>query len=97
LKILIQTSNGDLTAKISNEGKTAVVILKPSSEGSDRVLRDRAFLHQPDRYQANLSDTLTEPKTYQKAMNCNNCKEWMKAMDEEISSHKQNSTWCIVE
>lgn len=38
----------------------------------------------------------SDPLTVDEAMNRSDCEEWKSAMDEEISSLKENNTWTLM-
>ena len=41
--------------------------------------------------------TADEPRTYSEAINSNKVDEWIKAMDEEMTSLRKNHTWNLIE
>lgn len=69
-----------------------------------RVLRDRATLRKPDRYEASFSlagvssaTNIIEPQTYEEAMNSPFRKEWLAAMEAEIDSMHRMKVWDVVD
>lgn len=65
-------------------------------------LRNRENLRKPDKYghTANLvfneNKACVEPLSYKEAMESPEQKEWLKAMKDEMNSHKVNGTWTLV-
>lgn len=64
-------------------------------------LRDRSTLKAPERYSwksfLNLIAESGEPVSYEEATTCSEATNWVKAMNEEIDSLKQNETWTLVD
>ena len=65
-------------------------------ETQTRKLRPRQNLKQPDRYCANLVE-IDEPETYEEAVKSPQAKEWISAINEELTALKNNNTWELQE
>ncbi|OXA48994.1 Copia protein [Folsomia candida] len=97
LEVQVKTEKGDYTARIPSQGTTRVVLPETSKKsGTTRNLRDRAKIKKPDRYQAHAIYADKEPSTYKEAVESKEKEEWIKAMQDEIESHKKNGTWKYV-
>ena len=64
-------------------------------ETQTRKLRPRQNLKQPDRYCANLVE-IDEPETYEEVKSPQ-AKEWISAINEELTALKNNNTWELQE
>ncbi|XP_035713879.1 uncharacterized protein LOC118438167 [Folsomia candida] len=97
LEVQVKTEKRDYTARIPSQGTTRVVLPETSKKsGTTRNLRDRAKIKKPDRYQAHAIYADKEPSTYKEAVESKEKEEWIKAMQDEIESHKKNGTWKYV-
>lgn len=67
---------------------------------STRNLRNRSKLNKPLRYDNDYlacAASVEEPQTYKEAIHCRNKDKWEKAINEELTSLQENSTWKLVE
>ncbi|CAA9995003.1 unnamed protein product [Nesidiocoris tenuis] len=68
-----------------------------------RVLRDRATLKKPIRFEDFVMSAVTdiedlkEPETFKQAMNSQKKEKWIKAMQSEMDSLRENGTWTLEE
>lgn len=60
-------------------------------------LRNRATIQAPQRFTYLCQRTLIEPNSYDEALQVPEKENWIKAMDEEMDSHRKNCTWKLVE
>ncbi|KMQ87289.1 integrase core domain protein [Lasius niger] len=58
------------------------------------VLRDRASIKPPKRYEINISEYT--PLTFREAVNGSESEQWTRAIREELEAHDQNKTWSVV-
>lgn len=75
----------------------------PGTSGEKRQLRSREKLRPPQRYtdyELDYGDVFVveteEPQDYHEAMKSTNKAEWKKAMEDEMGSLHENSTWDLV-
>lgn len=67
------------------------------------TLRDRSQLRPPTRFDdyvmvsAEVINGINEPKTYTEAMTSPQKDQWVKAMESEVKSLKENKTWMLVD
>lgn len=82
----------------NNEGpcKTGMQQIKETINDQGRVLRNRAMLHRPVRYETDVAEYIT-PNTYEEAIQSDYAAQWMQAIEEELQAHKTNNTWLIVQ
>lgn len=66
-------------------------LVKPSTSNQREGLRDRTTIKKPERYAAYMA--VTEPRSYQEAVNRSDANEWKAAILEEIDAHNKNKTW----
>lgn len=72
---------------------------------TDRNLRDRSQLPRPnykERDSMDFDSTLMvaeslEPNSFEEALKCENSKEWVAAMDDEMKSLDENKTWTLAD
>lgn len=60
-------------------------------------LRDRTKLQTPQRFTYLCQKSPIEPTSYNEALQVPESKSWIRAMDDEIDSHRKNDTWELVE
>lgn len=65
-----------------------------SSPQTQRVLRIRASIRPPDRYNANAE--IHVPESLQEAITGPDADKWTRVIDEELQAHHENSTWELV-
>lgn len=68
-----------------------------NAETSVRQLRNRALIKAPERIIETMIAEIDEPRSYAEALKSAECLHWKAAMDEEMESLTQNSTWSLVE
>ncbi|KAI8435453.1 hypothetical protein MSG28_003756 [Choristoneura fumiferana] len=67
------------------------------------TLWDRSKIRQPDRFEdyvmmsADDVNEINEPKTYKEAISSRHKDQWVKAMENEVKSLKENKTWILVD
>ncbi|CAL8095938.1 unnamed protein product [Orchesella dallaii] len=93
ITVNIETKDGTFQAEIPANGKAKIKLPKTKSS---MQLRNRDGLKPPERFQANLANCHDEPQTVQEALDSAEREEWMKAMEEEMQSHRENGTWQLV-
>ena len=110
LEIHVTTADGNYVAKIPSQGRSNIVIPSPQKanaqpEEEGYGLRDRSKIKKTNRYHpidnpnpsAHFAAVEIEPNSYKEAMASAQASEWVKAMDEEMMSHRKNGTWTLVE
>lgn len=68
---------------------------EPKLGATPRVLRDRAMLRVPQRFEVNLAECNT-PSTYEEAVSCPEAAQWIEAIEDELKAHRENGTWEFV-
>lgn len=74
-----------------------------SEQPSHMILRDRNNLRMPQRFEDYVmlaaldTDDGEEPSSYQEAVQGHQKEQWLRAMDSEITSLKENKTWVLQE
>lgn len=76
-----------------NEGEKQTILPK-SADNRRSMLRDRASIKPPKRYEINITEY--SPFTFKEATNGSEFKQWTRAIHEELEAHDQNKTWSIV-
>lgn len=96
------TKNGEDEAAVDNdeyedahEGEAAG-LAEPELGATPRVLRNRAMLRLPRRYEVNLAEC-NIPSTYEEAVSCPEAAQWIKAIEDELQAHRENRTWELVQ
>lgn len=91
-----EDDNDETTIDTESEGR------KEKRELSQRNLRNRLSLRRPSHLDdyvmlaENPVGLVSNPETYTEAINSQQCSEWRRAMEKEISSLKENQTWKLV-
>jgi hypothetical protein len=86
----ITKKDGRFEKGINAEGKTTMVIPK------NKIIRDKGTLKKPQRYTAHFVSFCEEPGSYKEAMQSKDKDFWFKAMEEEITSLKENDTLALI-
>jgi len=60
-------------------------------------LRNRATLQALQRFAFLCQGSPVEPNTYNEALQVPERENWIKAMEDEMDSHRKNGTWDLVE
>lgn len=68
---------------------------RPAPEDEGRVLRNRAEIRPPIRYEVDVAEYVA-PSSYSEAMNSNDAAQWARAIQEELQAHERNRTWSLV-
>jgi transposase InsO family protein len=75
-----------------------------SQQTSGRVLRDRSTLKKPKHLEDYtmiveefVNQVTEDPATFEDALRSENSAEWKRAMDQEITSLKENQTWILTD
>jgi hypothetical protein len=71
-----------------------------NNQGAEGMqLRDRSNIHKPTRFDDYVMMTALsescEPDNFEEAVHSDNKEEWLKAMDSEMQSLKENQTWVL--
>jgi hypothetical protein len=74
---------------IPGEGTTTFTLPK-------KILRNRATLKAPERYQANFSSLCEEPGSFKEAIASKDKEKWITAIKEEIASLEEKKTFIII-
>ena len=91
-----QESAYDTAVEISDDSNDKDIELPPQPTG-DHVLRDRSTIKPPSRLiEADLLE-VDEPRNYTDAVNSPQHEEWKAAMEEEMRSLEETSTWSLVD
>lgn len=96
---------GDPLPFIEDEEKSETTDEEDIHESNfeERQLRDRSNIRQPQRFNDYVMSTvssitsLNEPISYEEAMKSSEKDEWLKAMQNEMDSLKENETWTLVD
>lgn len=89
------TEDADDSASDPEIDDNVKVETENESSKNPRVLRDRAMLKQPVRYEANIVE-LNIPQSYEEAITGRDADEWKCAIKEELQAHRKNKTWSLV-
>lgn len=69
--------------------------LEQAAPEDGRILRNRATIHRPARYDADVAE-YTTPNSYEEATQGTQAEQWAQAINEELLAHQNNNTWSIV-
>ena len=100
LSIASDTSDQDSSEDPQEDNIDVEEELQPVHQNAEnvqpkRLLRDRATLQRPARYQVNLALS-NGPKTYEEATTCSDAAQWLIAINEELTALDKHHAWTYI-